>query len=368
MKLDFNYHKLENTKIERILQKARQSKIASSFSVGYFVENKLFETCSGNLDPANTDRKTDYSTMYDLASLTKALATSLFAFHLKKSGLLNLNHNLNLYSDKLFKNCNSEFGKISIRQLLNHTSGLPAYLPLYKKTNHPQKAFEIITKLEPDPSKKFVYSDPGFIILGQLFNFLSGKSWSNSICQYFYHLLSSRDKIDFFPLKNTDNLASNSEPRKKHSSGMVHDENCQLLGPDSAHAGLFASLRGVGTILRALCLYYNRENSDLPNFLDHRTVKELFPKGCANHHVNGWDKPSPKGYSSTGKFWPANLAFGHLGFTGTACWFVPQWNFGAVFLTNRVAMGRRKKMKELKKLRSEIFTELIKIYRFEQKL
>jgi CubicO group peptidase (beta-lactamase class C family) len=169
-------------------------------------------------------------------------------------------------------------------------------------------------------------------------------------------------------LKNTDNLASNSEPLKKHPPGMVHDENCQLLGPDSAHAGLFASLRGVGSILRALCLYYNQEDSDLPNFLDHRTVKELFSQGCANCHVNGWDKPSPTGYSSTGKSWPPTLTFGHLGFTGTACWFIPQWNFGAVLLTNRVVMGRRKKMKDLKTLRREIFTELIKIYRLEQKL
>jgi serine-type D-Ala-D-Ala carboxypeptidase len=285
-------------------------------------------------------------TIFDLASLTKPLATTLAVMALIGQGRLGLDQTLfELGAPFLYPGKES----ISIRRLLAHTSGLPAYQTYYGQlANHPlperKPALREMVRREPlrtIPGAETLYSDLGFIYLDWLVEVVAGQDlhrWTGERC---YQPLGLAN-MGFRPLTGTTVVsperyaATEQCPwRKKILVGEVHDENTYAVGGVSGQAGLFGTAGEVFRLLRALKNACDQPHLDgLFNGNLVRTFWQRQPVENGEGRALGFDMPSSSG-SSSGRFFSSQTV-GHLGFTGTSFWFDLERDFLVILLTNRV--------------------------------
>ncbi|MBI5216036.1 MAG: serine hydrolase [Ignavibacteriae bacterium] len=274
-------------------------------------------------------------TIYDLASLTKVIATT--------SAVMKLNDEQQLGLDDLVVKYIPEFGnhgkeKITIRNLLLHNSGLPAFKRLYATCKSPQEVLDSVfqTTLIYKTGDSTVYSDFGFITLGKIVERISGQSLDEYCRKKFFEPLGMKQTM-FNP---SESLWTNIAPteydsilRKKLVRGVVHDENAYTLGGVSGHAGLFSTASDLANFMQMLM---NRGSYNGEQFLKPETIN-LFTtrQGKGSNRALGWDTKTVDGYSSAGKYF-SEKSFGHTGFTGTSIWADPERNIFVIFLTNRV--------------------------------
>ncbi len=268
---------------------------------------------------------------YDLASVTKALAGSTVTASLIEEGALDLDMRV---ADVLPE----VDGRITLAQLLTHSSGLPRWNAFYAE---PKTAWGLAetrasikmaarrTPIECEPGTKHIYTDVGFLVLLALIEEVSGKR----IDRNFYERVmvpSGEHELRWgWPMA----AATEDCPYRGHVvQGIVHDLNCAALGGTSTHAGLFAPARAVGRLAQALLTSVQSPDSSL---LPGRTLAKLWTLRGAGSHVGGWDTPSRDGYTSTGAYFPDD-AVGHLGYTGTSLWIAPSKDTIVVLLSNRV--------------------------------
>ncbi|MGH7812770.1 MAG: serine hydrolase domain-containing protein [Candidatus Binataceae bacterium] len=296
-------------------------------------------------------------TVYDLSSLTKALATAVAAMMLVRDGRLRLNDRVT----RLFPNFGVH-GKdaVTFRHLLAHCSGLPAWRPFYARiaeiekrgrvnfmSSHSAKefAYEQIhgERLEAPPGTRAIYSDLGFILLGEAIEKAAGAAL-NRFCgkRVFRPLgLVATGFIDIAlarsrKLKPVPAMFAPTEfcpSRKRLLLGEVDDENACAMGGVAGHAGLFAPVREVDRIVRELIDSYAGRS----DFIPQNIIREFWTRDGAapgSTWALGWDTPSPQGSSSGHRFSPE--AVGHLGFTGTSIWIEPKREIAITLLTNRV--------------------------------
>jgi len=307
--------------------------------------NRCRETIASGytrLEPSQETISTE--TFFDLASLTKPLATTLGICCLLKENKVNLDDPLTkllpsryIPKDKI---------RISLRHLLAHCSGLPAYRPFYKHLmDQPsEKRKEGLIRmifeepLEQDPGQKSCYSDLDFMLLGVIIEEKSGQSLDMFTANMIYQPLEMDDHIFFLPLdrKKTDKRFAATENcpwRGKVLQGEVHDDNAWALGGVAGHAGLFGDIEGVLTICTNLLdQYHGRSEHKNYRRIDLRAmVRRYREEDC---WALGFDTPSTQG-SSSGRYFSAK-SFGHLGFTGTSFWIDPVKELVVVLLTNRV--------------------------------
>lgn len=277
--------------------------------------------------------KVDSTTIYDLASLTKVLATTAMAMLLHERGELDLQAKVvDLLPE--FETGDERRKQITVRMLLAHSSGLPAYERLFEraKTREDLLRLAVTLPLANDPMTHAEYSDLGFILLGEIL----AKLAAEPLDEYCYHEIfepldmkdtgycpgdGDRDRIP--PTVNDETF------RKKIIEGEVHDENAWVMGGISGHAGLFGTARDVARF--ALCML--RLGSPI---LQSQTValftrREDVPSGTSR--ALGWDTPSNP--SQSGKYLSPR-SFGHLGYTGTSLWCDPGRQLSITLLTNRV--------------------------------
>jgi beta-N-acetylhexosaminidase len=300
--------------------------------------------------------------LYDLASITKVAATTLAIMKLYEDKKI-------LLDDKLSKHLawlrNSNKENITIRQVLMHESGLPAWVPFYKESmvdydnvySHyedslkcleiaqdmfilPEYRFQIYEKIRSLPlnAKKYVYSDLGMIILKELVEQVSKEPFDYYLTETFYkpmglqnmtfNPLTCMDKSCIIPTQN-DQLF-----RKQLVHGYVHDPGAAMLGGISGHAGLFASAYDLAAIGQMLL---NNGTYNGHRFFDLATIVYFTSK---QHYHNrrglGWDKPELTGKISPASQKASPKCFGHTGFTGTAFWVDPEHQLVYVFLSNRI--------------------------------
>ncbi len=306
--------------------------------------------------PSETELRVN--TVYDVASLTKALVTTTLIMRLIDSGKVELDRRLS----RIFQTFGT-FGKerITVRNLLAHCSGLPAYVPFYKqiaKADSGEKAgimrcrgaLEMVyhdiyrLPLEHEPGTISKYSDVGFILLGHLIEVGSGGRHLDKVAaeQLFAPLkLRSTGFVELSRITRrgvapiTDVIAPTSECpwRRKLVWGEVQDENAWAMGGVAGHAGLFSTAEDVHAIARELINCYHGRGS-----LVSKDVARLFwtKDGTVEDSTwaLGWDTPSPEG-SSSGHHFGAN-AVGHLGYTGCSLWIDPERELEIILLTNRV--------------------------------
>lgn len=320
---------------------------SAAVSWGSGVQRRRGHACAGVMDNRCPNQKVTADTFFDLASLTKALATTLILYGLINERKLKLNDTL----DKFFRQTVPEDKqKISIRRLLSHTSGLVAYEPYFAAckpragTENKAKFVQSILAepLAYTPGSTCVYSDFGFILLGFIIEKITGKSLDYNFKKYVTDPTHSGRDIFYLPqgtaLLNSNIFAATEECpwRGKVIRGEVHDEHCWLMGGLSGHAGLFGRAGGV----RHLCEHI------LDEWLTQGTTyawSGMLQQGLQRQSAEqtwclGFDTPSA-GTSSGGKYISAS-SVGHLGYAGTSFWIDPVRELVMVLLTNRVHPSR----------------------------
>lgn len=280
---------------------------------------------------ANSPQVTPDS-VFDLASLTKVAATTSMAMVLYERGLLDLDLPVSAVIPE-FADDDPRREDISLRMLLAHSAGLPAYEKLFLRAKSSQEllAAAFTTSLVADPGSKAEYSDIGFITLGVALERIAETSL-NQFCQHEIFGRLGMTHTAFNPPRAWKEAipptVDDQAFRGRIVQGEVQDENASVLGGVAGHAGLFATAKDVAIFAHAM-LQGGRPILR-PETLAVFTRREPSPAGTSR--ALGWDTPSFP--SQSGKYF-SRSAFGHLGYTGTSLWIDPERQLSVTLLTNR---------------------------------
>ncbi|HEX6501778.1 MAG TPA: serine hydrolase domain-containing protein [Terriglobales bacterium] len=267
-------------------------------------------------------------TIFDLASVSKVVATTPMAMILYERGDLDL--------DTPVRNIIPEFAgddprrdEVTIRMLLAHSSGLPAYEKLFEQARTRddllRAAYEM--PLVADPGSVAAYSDIGFIILGESLARIADEPLDR-FCQGHVFGPLGMATTSFRPPRRESipPTADDRWFRNRTVQGEVHDENASVLGGVAGHAGTFASAADVATFAESM-LHGNLFRPETVSLFTRRVTNP-----ANTSRALGWDTPSRP--SQSGKYFSAS-SFGHLGYTGTSLWIDPERKLSVTLLTNR---------------------------------
>lgn len=311
--------------------------VADSAFPGAFVivgthDRILAQYGAGHLDWAPSPVPDD-STMWDMASLTKVIAMTSSMMQLVEQHKVELDAPVQRYLPD-WTGPNKE--RVTVRDLLTHSSGLPAWRPLYKEATDAESAMRLAyaTPLDTLPGVRMVYSDIGGILMGEIVRVVSGERIDQYFAQHIAVPLKLHDSMFLPPPALLPRIAPTEiDPwRQRHLRGEVHDENAAMLGGVSGHAGLFSSGRDVARIAQ---LYLNRGSLDGIRIWKPETIVQFttVQDSTFSNRALGWETPTGK--NSAGHLM-VRPAFGHTGFTGTSVWIDPAHDVFVVLLTNRV--------------------------------
>jgi CubicO group peptidase (beta-lactamase class C family) len=313
----------------------------------------IFEKSFGHLTYNDSSARVETNTIYDLASLTKVIATTTAAMICVDRKLFKIDDNVSRYIPEFAQN-----GKrnITIENLLLHNSGLPAYKKYYTLYSKPQEVLNDIysTELSYPTGTKTVYSDLGMIVLGKVIEKVTGRSLDVFCDQEIFKPLNMNDTYFNPPSSLKYRIAPTEFDkywRNRLLIGEVHDETASLLNGVSGNAGLFST---AGDISKVLQMILQNGKFEGKRIIDSSTVK-LFTSKKSDERGLGWDIKSDSG-SSAGNLFSKN-SYGHTGFTGTSVWTDPTRNLFVVFLTNRVYPSRENN--RLIKIRPELHNLII---------
>lgn len=293
-----------------------------------------FHKAYGNYTYDTTSKGVDISTVYDLASLTKVTATTSAAMLLYDQGKLSLDDKVSKYLPEF---ADSGKGKVTIKNLLLHNSGLPAWKPFYKNyTKAPQVVEAIMQeKLEFEPGSNYQYSDLGMITLQKVIEKITGTTLDAYLKEQLFEKLNMKNTRFNPPAKLWTECAPTEIDkywRMQTMQGKVHDETAYLLNGVAGHAGLFST---AGDLAKLMSVYVNNGKFGEQQIFNAHTVDEWttehFKKG---NRAYGWGTNS-EGYSSNGRKF-SDESFGHTGFTGTSIWTDKKRGLFVILLTNRV--------------------------------
>ncbi len=282
------------------------------------------------LQPEKAVMTTD--TVFDMASLTKPVATATSVMQLVEQGKINLDDPVSRYIPPFAAN-----GKqaVTIYQLLTHQGGLIPDNSIKDYQDGPAKAMERIyaLKLYYKPGTRFVYTDVGFILLAEIVKRVSGMSIHEYSRKNIFQQLGMKE-TGFLPAPELKKRAVTTQQRENRwMQGEVHDPRAYRLGGVAGHAGLFSTAEDLAVYSQAML---NRGCYQSVRILKPSTVK-LMTRGYAVQDVVrglGWDVLSR--YSSNRGDLFSHRAFGHGGFTGTSLWIDPEQDLFVIFLSNRV--------------------------------
>ena len=297
----------------------------------------------GDLEP-NPPVQTN--TMFDLASLTKPIATTTMAMILYERGLLELDAPVAGIVPEILETASSDPRRrdITFRILLAHSSGLPAYERLFLTFKSPAALLRaaFTSPLTADPGTRAEYSDLGFIILGIALERIA-EAQIDAFCQHEIFGPLAMARTTFNPPSElrtqipptADETAPSNPAATKRSAfrnriiqGEVQDENASVLGGVAGHAGLFSTAEDVARFSHAMLGGGN-------SILRAETISLFTPRQSApagTSRALGWDTPSAP--SQSGRLFGPR-SYGHLGYTGTSLWIDPDRELSITLLTNR---------------------------------
>lgn len=291
----------------------------------------------GHLDWA-TSSVPDENTMWDLASLSKVIGTTTAAMQLWEAGRLNLDAPVQKYIPE-FTGRNKEL--VTVRNLLTHSSGLPAWRPLYKEARTPEEATALVfaTQLDTLPNVRMVYSDLGIITLGKIIERISGETLDGYLALHVFGPLGMRSTMYRPPAWMRQRIApTERDPwRGRLVYGEVHDENSYALGGVAGHAGLFSTAHDLAIFAQ---MYLGRGSYEGQRIVSEAAVKAFTQAQdtSISNRALGWEVPN--GTNSAGHLLSKH-AFGHTGFTGTSIWMDPDRDIFVILLSNRVDPSRQ---------------------------
>ncbi len=283
----------------------------------------------------NDPRPVEAGTIYDLASLTKVVGLTTACMLLVDAGKLALDAPVQRYVPE-FRGSGKD--RVTVRQLLTHSSGLPAWRPLYKEASSREAALALVdtTPLAAPPGEKFVYSDLGAIVLMQVVERITGEPIERFLAERVFGPLGMPATRYLPPASWRNRIAPTENDtafRHRMLRGEVHDENASRLGGVSGHAGLFSNALDLSRFAAMLLNGGAWENVQL---VHSETVAEFArrqDRAPGSSRALGWDTPAPGSSAGSGL---SGRAFGHTGFTGTSIWLDPEKDLFIILLTNRV--------------------------------
>lgn len=282
------------------------------------------------LEPEPAAMTTD--TVFDLASLTKPIATATSIMQLVERGQIRLREKLTAYHPR-FANGGKE--AIIIEQLLTHSAGLIPDNPLGDYEHGAEEAWRRIDalKVESEPGSEFAYTDVGFLLLGRLVSEVTGQPLDEYVRQQIYEPLGM-DETGYLP---AESLRSRAAPTTKQDGhwlqGEVHDPRAARLGGVAGHAGLFSTAEDLSRYARMML---GRGELDGVRVLSPATIEQMTQPRLVGLQQRGLGWDSRSGYSSNRGELMSDAAFGHGGFTGTGIWIDPEIDLFVIFLSNRL--------------------------------
>ena len=288
---------------------------------------------AGKLDADDATKPTDY-TVWDLASMSKLVGTTSAMLQLVASKRVVVDSPVVQYLPS-WKGVGTN--RITVRQLLTHSAGLVADLPLYTQAANDTAALLMIYGATPTttPGTHYVYSDVGFILLGRMIQNITGQSLDQYTAQNVFNPLNMSDTRYLPPASWLSRIAPTEiDPwRGRHIRGEVHDENASKLG------GVAGPRRDSSPSARDLSrfaqLYLSGGELDGQRFFDTQTMLDFIKvqDTSVSHRALGWE--TANGVNSAGTRL-SKVSFGHTGFTGTSLWMDPTRNIFVLLLSNRV--------------------------------
>ncbi|MDB4881411.1 MAG: beta-lactamase [Gemmatimonadetes bacterium] len=288
----------------------------------------------GTLDYAAGSPAVDATTLYDLASLTKVVASTTAAMILEEEGKLDVSRTVHSYLPELDA---PDKAGITVRMILTHRGGLEAFAPLHLQyRGRAQYLAQINARpLKSIPGTQMVYSDWDFILMQAIIERITGTTLDAFTAARVFGPLgmtSTRftpDTADAALMRRVAPTALDTVRGLIH--GVVHDPNAWAMGGVAGHAGLFSSARDLAVFAQMLL--------DGGSFAGTRIVaprtlaRWTAPQDASASRALGWDTASP--VSSAGRYFSPR-SFGHTGFTGTSIWVDPERGLFVVILANRV--------------------------------
>lgn len=279
------------------------------------------------------------ATAFDLASVTKVVATTAAAMLLVERGRLDVDRKLGEYLSEFVahRSANDPARTITLRHLLAHSSGLPGYVEFFRTTPDHDALLRVCCNLhlETEPGTRAEYSDPGFILLGRVIEICAGERLDEFAQREIFAPLGLSSTCFNPPLAMRAAIPPTEVDEKfrhRRIQGEVQDENAWVLGGVAGHAGLFSNvpdlLRFAGAILGVA------QRRSAASWLRPETI-EMFAQRQApagSSRALGWDTPSEK--SSSGRYFSPR-SIGHLGYSGCSLWIDLDAAVATVLLTNR---------------------------------
>jgi CubicO group peptidase (beta-lactamase class C family) len=303
-------------------------------------------------------------TIFDLASLTKVVATTTAVMQLVEAGKLKLDNPVARYWHAFKVNGK---GRITVLDLLTHYSGLRPALDLRFRWSGYKTAMKKIIAERPlyPPGNIYIYSDINFIILGELVRRLSGKELDEYCSMYIFKPLRMKDTLFNPPEVLHERIAPTQYHKTKTLSGYVHDPICYKMGGVSGHAGLFSTADDLSIFAQMLL---NKGSMKGVRILKTQTVEQMtMPQSPLNKPQQrglGWDIEAPLS-TNRDELFPVG-AYGHLGYTGTSIWIDPVTETYVIILTNRVYPDGKGDVKELRASIKSVVSEALGQISYEQ--
>lgn len=308
-------------------------------------------------DPDAAKMTTD--TVFDLASMTKPFATATSIMILAERGKIDLSAPVATYIPEFAQNGKE---RITVEQLLLHWGGLPAGNPMREYADGPDAAMQKIYAIKPaaEPGTKFIYTDLGPIVLGELVRRASGRPLSEFARAEVFEPLGMKDTM-FAPLPAE--LLKRTAPTTPRDGtmmvGRVHDPRADALGGVAGHAGLFGTAEDASRYCRMLL---GGGQLDGTRILSARSVEEMttlrqLPDGSGGR---GYGFDIDTGFSGArGERFQRGTTFGHTGYTGTMFWVDPANQCYFILLTNRVHPDDKSDVRELRRQVATVVAEAL---------
>lgn len=324
-------------KIDKVLAKAIK---AGGFPGASVVIGRrgatVLEKGFGNLSWTNSAPVVASRTIYDLASLTKVVATTTAMMILYDEGKVTLSDPVSKFVPEF---SGGDKDRVTIEQLLEHRSGLPAGRDLWRLAMSPEEARRAVldAPLQCVPGTCYLYSDLGPDILGFVAESITGKRLDVFLQERLFDPLSMKDTYfkPHWTLRDRIAPTELTPPRGYPLRGEVHDENAFALGGVAGHAGLFSTATDLAVFAQMML---NKGELNGVRIISDTTVARFTARTAARGtRALGWDTCGQDG--SCGKYL-SGRAYGHTGYTGTSLWIDPERDLFVILLTNRVHAAR----------------------------